>query len=100
MNDSEKRRRQLLEQTRELYSERRTVPAVHPRYKAAYQQIYEDERTETPGTFGIRLFLCLLLFAGFVSMDKNGSEVWQVDSSRIVNEISYDVDIAEVWKEL
>ena len=38
--------------------------------------------------------------AAFVSMDKNGREVWQVDSSRIMNEITSDVDIAEVWKEL
>ncbi len=100
MNDSEKRRRQLLEQTRDLYSERRTAPAVHPKYKAAYQQIYEDGQSNPAGTFGIRLFLCLVLFAAFVSMDKNGREVWQVDSSRIMNEITSDVDIAEVWKEL
>ena len=100
MNDSEKRRRQLLEQTRELYNDRRAVPAVHPRYKAAYREIYEEEPSGTPGTFGIRLFLCLLLFAAFVSMDKNGSEVMQVDSTRIVDEITSEVDIAEVWKEL
>lgn len=100
MNDSEKRRRQLLEQTRELYNERRTVPAVHPRYKAAYQEIYDEEQAGMPGTFGIRLFLCLLLFAAFVSMDKNGNEVMQVDSTRIVDEITSDIDIAEVWKEL
>ena len=46
------------------------------------------------------MFLCLLLFAAFVSMDKNKSEVMHVDSSRIVDEISTDLDVAEVWKEL
>lgn len=100
MNNSEERRRKLLEQTREMYGEKRTVPAVHPRYGAAYRQISGEEQLPAAGTFGVRLFLCLLLFAAFVSMDKQGSEVGQVDSRRIVDEITYDVDIAEVWKEL
>ncbi|MGF0032892.1 hypothetical protein ACQRBN_07980 [Bariatricus sp. SGI.154] len=101
MNDSEKRRRELLEQTRELYNERRSIPAVHPRYGTAYRQLYEeDQPMASPGTFGLRVFLCLLLFAAFVAMDKNGSEVMKVDSSRIVEEITYDLDVAEVWKSL
>lgn len=101
MNDSEKRRQRLLEQTRELYGEKRFIPAVHPRYGAAYHQIYSDDQTGLPpSTFGIRLFLCLLLFAAFVSIDKNQSEVMHVNSSRIVDEITTDLDVAEVWKEL
>lgn len=101
MNDSEKRRQRLLEQTRELYGERRTIPAVHPRYGAAYRQIYSDEQAGLPpSSFGIRLFLCLLLFAAFVSIDKNQGEVMHVSSSRIVDEITTDLDVAEVWKEL
>ena len=32
MNDAERRRQELLEQTRALYNDRRTIPAVHPRY--------------------------------------------------------------------
>lgn len=100
MNDSEIRRRKLLEQTRELYHDRRGVPAVHPRYKSAYSQIYEDETAVQTGTFGIRLFICILLFACFVSFDKNNTEFREVNSSRIVEEISGDLDIAEVWREL
>jgi hypothetical protein len=101
VNDSEKRRQRLLEQTRELYGEKRSIPAIHPRYGAAYHQIYSDEQPQIPpSTFGIRLFLCLLLFAAFVSMDKNKSEVMNVNSSRIVDEITTNLDVAEVWKEL
>lgn len=100
LNDSEIRRRKLLEQTRERYQDRRVIPAVHPRYGAAYRQIYEDEPVVSEGTFGIRLFLCILLFACFVSFDKNDAEFREVDSSRIVEEITCDTDIAEVWKEL
>lgn len=100
LNDSEKRRRQLLEQTRELYHDRQGIPAVHPRYGAAYRQIYEDEQAVTVSTFGVRLLLCLFLFAGFVSFDKNNTKFREVDSSRIVDEITYDLDVAEVWREL
>ena len=35
MNDAERRRQELLEQTRALYNDRRTIPAVHPRYANA-----------------------------------------------------------------
>ena len=59
METSEKRRRKLLEQTRALYSDKGKIPAVHPRYGAAYHRIYEQEEAAMPqGTFGIRLLLC------------------------------------------
>lgn len=99
MNDSEKRRRQLLEETRNRYSDRR-IPAVHPRYGSAYNKIYGDEEGMPPSTFGIRLFLCFMLFAAFVTMDNNQMKYKNVNSDRIVKEISTDMDVAEVWKEL
>lgn len=100
MNDSEKRRRQLLEETRSLYSDRNSPPAVHPRYKFAYARLHGDEEEMAPGTFGLRLFLCFMLFAAFVAMDNNGITVKSVSSDRIVQEITTDLDVAEVWKNL
>ena len=100
MNDSEKRRRQLLEETRSLYSDRNSPPAVHPRYKFAYARLYGSEDVMAPGTFGLRLFLCFMLFAAFVAMDNNGITVKSVSSDRIVQEITTDLDVAEVWKNL
>ena len=100
MNDSEKRRRQLLEETRSLYSDRNSPPAVHPRYKFAYERLYGSEDEMAPGTFGLRLFLCFMLFAAFVAMDNNGITVKSVSSDRIVQEITTDLDVAEVWKNL
>ena len=102
MNSSEKRRKELLEQTRRLYSDRREPPAVHPRYGAAYHKLYADENEpDSPaGTFGLRIFLAFLLFAGFVTMDRQEYKVLQVDSDRIVQEIQADTDAAELWKNL
>lgn len=102
MNSSEKRRKELLEQTRRLYSDRREPPAVHPRYGAVYHNLYgsEGEENVPAGTFGLRVFLAFLLFAGFVTMDRQEYKIFQVDSSRIVEEIQADLDVKEVWEEL
>ena len=105
MNDAEKRRQELLEQTRALYNDRRTIPAVHPRYANAYHYLYgksqEDINEDTKGgTFGIRLLLCALMFAAFLTMDKQKQEVFHMSSSDIANEITKDTDIQEIWKSL
>lgn len=105
MNDAERRRRELLEQTRSLYSDKRTMPAVHPRYGSAYRYLYgksEDKINEDTkgGTFGIRLFLCTLIFAAFLTADSQKQEVFHMNSDEIVNEITKDLDIESVWKAL
>ena len=100
MNDSEKRRRELLEQTRQRYSDYWTPPAVHPRYSGSYNRLYGGEREESVSTFGARVFVCLLLFAAFVTMDMKKQEVFHVDSERIVKEITTDMYEDEVWKNL
>lgn len=102
MNSSEKRRKELLEQTRRLYSDRREPPAVHPRYGSIYRGLYGNDSDELmpAGTFGVRLFLAFLLFAGFVTMDQQKYEVFHVNSDRIVQEIETDLDVEEVWKGL
>ena len=43
MTETEKRRIALLAQTRKTYSDKNSPPAVHPRYKGAYQSIYKNE---------------------------------------------------------
>ena len=89
-----------MEQTRELYSDRRSIPAIHPRYGMAYREIYGEDQIPVRGTLGLRAFLCFMLFAVFVTMKTQEKEVLNVDSYRIVEEITYDLDVAEVWKNL
>ena len=43
MNEAEKRRRELLEQTRYSYQES-GIPAIHPRYRASYSELYGEVR--------------------------------------------------------
>lgn len=99
MNEAEKRRQRLLNETRARYRDDGYYPAVHPRYHASYNRLYEEDTKEN-GTFGIRAFICFLLFTVFVAMDYQEKEILHVDSDRISQEISTDLDVAEVWKSL
>ena len=110
MNDSESRRRELLRQTRKLYSGRQEIPAVHPRYGRIYRDLYgnEDGEREPPeggGSFYLRLIIGILCFVCFVCMDQSGAEVAEVSSSAIAEEIGKDMKtetdtLIEAWKNL
>lgn len=106
MNATEKRRKELLEQMRRLYSDRREPPAVHPRYGSAYRKLYGSDSSEetSQSTFGIRLFLAALLFAAFITMKQQDYKIFKVDSQRIVKEIGTDLHveerIREAWKDI
>ncbi|WP_243425671.1 hypothetical protein [Faecalicatena contorta] len=99
--DTEKRRRALLAQTRSLYSEKSFSPAVHPRYRNAYNSLYGDgEDRENSGLFGLRVILCCLLFIGFVMMDNYDITVADVSSSQITEAVEEGVDVRTVWQEI
>ncbi len=104
MNDSEARRRELLRQTRKLYDENAFIPAVHPRYRNVYQELYGPDGTQEEGSsFYIRLMIGILAFFCFVWMDYQDIKVSDVDSKKIVNQIEKQMDleeIQEVWKNL
>ena len=86
MNETERRRKQLLEETRKKYGDLRTPPAIHPRYGAIYSDLYEEKAKENDGLF-LRAIIAVLLFALFVVMDYSGEKVAAVDSKRVVEEI-------------
>lgn len=91
MSETERRRRELLSQARNLYRDQEIFPAVHPRYRAAYQSLYEPADSvcgNRRGTFGIRTVICVLLFAAFVVADYRETEVWNVDSKEIAGQIT------------
>lgn len=97
MTPSEKRRRELLEHTRDLYSERRVFPAIHPRYTGLYGELYE-EREHHPGTLGIRVTLCLMLFMIYIAMEYTNATAWNVSSSQIHKAVTQELQIKDEWK--
>ena len=49
MNETEERRKELLRQARQMYDEDRFIPAVHPRYRNLYQDLYEPDENAKKG---------------------------------------------------
>ena len=98
MNESELRRRELLRQTRRLYNDHNEIPAVHPRYGSICSSLYGDGQadrqpeTARSGSFPIRLVIGILCFAFYIWLDQSGTEVAQVSSSVIAEQIGQDMD--------
>lgn len=83
MNDTEKRRKKLLEQTRSLYQDDNRNPAVHPRYKVAYHHLYPENKERHGGTFGIRCICCIILFFIYFMMGSNHHTVYGINDLQI-----------------
>lgn len=94
MNETEMRRKRLLEETRRRYGETRVPPAVHPRYSSVYSNLYRSgaEEVRDSGTFGVRLVLAIVLFAAFIALDDQKIKVANVDSKSIIAEIERNFD--------
>ena len=95
LNQTEKRRQKLLEHTRNLYTDRKTVPAVHPRYKAAYYRVYSEDSDFPKSTFGLRMVISICLFAAFIAMKQEGVEICGMDSVQVLESIIYNFKIQE-----
>lgn len=92
MNDSQKRREQLLKETRNLYRSSQS-PAVHPRYGVTNHFLYDsDSGQESTSTLGARIFISLLLFVIFASADYQGTDIWKLKPSQIVSQIQRQPD--------
>lgn len=90
MNDVEKRRLQLLQETRKNYSDKYSPPAVHPRFQSTYDSLYRDrqnKQTEEHGTFLVRAVIAVLLFALFFLMDYSNEKIGAVDSQVVISEV-------------
>lgn len=87
MNQTELRRQQLLEETRNLYSDKYKTAAIHPRYGSRYSEP-DVSKKESKGTFGIRMILCILLFAMFLTMDYTNNTMFHISSSSVKDAIA------------
>lgn len=96
MTDSEKRRSQLLKETRMLYSDQGMAPAVHPRYQAVYKNLYGFDSQETEArnsNLGIRVLIAILLFVVFAMMDYRDITYANVGSEEIIQEIERTINL-------
>ena len=95
MNQTEERRKKLLEATRALYSDKYSNPAIHPRY-GRIQTDLGNKSNEQPGTLGVRIVFCLLLFGCYLTMKNTNQTLYTIDCNQIETAVSQNFE----WKEL
>lgn len=92
MTETERRRRELLEQTRSLYQDKSTAPAVHPRYGNAYKKLYgETEELEGNSSLWIRIALALICFVVFAGIDYTDQTILNYKPNEIVEVLSSNI---------
>lgn len=96
MDDSALRRQQLLKDTRRMYDS--GIPAIHPRYRHIYNDLYDEPSAPAAGSFYLRLAIGILCFVCYVWADYKDMTVAGVNSSMIVNQIEQQTDLEEVME--
>ena len=75
MNESQKRREELLKNTRKLYDSGSSGRAVHARYQSEYSFGEKKEKREK-SSLGIRLLFSMLLFLLFVFAERYDADLY------------------------
>ena len=88
MNEYEKRRRELLKQTRAIYEETTPTPAIHPRYQRINGSLYD---TTPKSMFGIRFAIAVVIFLMFFTMHQNEIRFRTIDSQYVAQKVSEDL---------
>ncbi len=96
MNENEYRRKELLQQTRNLYKESREIPAVHPRHQNIYKDLYGTNTISKKSNFSARLGAALVLFVLFATADYNQLKIGDYSSELVVHIIESDVHMESV----
>ncbi len=97
MTEAELRRVELLAQTRNTYKERGNIPAIHPRYRSVYNEVYGS--TETPSKDGVsfRLAIALFIFVVYAMISYKEFSVGGLNSDMVVEAISTNIEVVNVW---
>lgn len=100
MDSAAKRRQELLNQTRKMYSDKYKLPAVHPRYGSFGMEKSEINRS-TGNTvmsfFKFRIIIALTLFVLYAGVEYADINVGKYSYQDVVEVISQNIDIQEVW---
>lgn len=86
MKNDQKLREAMLKEAR-MYHSGMDIPAVHPRYRAVYKNMYAVEEEKQPSTLRIRILLCLILFALYAALDQGEFSEVPFTSTQISLEI-------------
>lgn len=91
MKNSQKQREAMLREAR-MNQLGKEIPAIHPRYRAVYQNLYPSEKGEQKSSLGTRILISLILFALFAAIDQGQITETPVSSTQIIYEIEKPMD--------
>ena len=94
MNETEKRRLDLLARTRNIYNEKNTPPAVHPRYGAAFRFLYGEAKEEekwVSSTLWARFLIAVFIFVLVFVIDARNQTVGNINSKTVISEVRKDL---------
>lgn len=94
MTETEKRRLDLLARTRNIYNEKNTPPAIHPRYGAAFRFLYSEEEEEeklVSGTLWVRFLIAVFIFVLVFVIDARKEAIGNIDSKTVITEVRRDL---------
>lgn len=100
MDNTQKRRQELLDQTRRIYSDKHKIPAVHPRYGNFTGENglkVAKDKDFTLKSLKLRIFVSLILFVIYAALDYSGAIIGTHSGDTVAEIISETIDIQEVW---
>ncbi len=97
MTEAELRRVELLAQTRSTYKERGNIPAIHPRYRSVYNEVYGDNATSSKDGVSFRLAIALFIFVVYAMISYKEYSFGEFNNETIVEAISTDIEVVNVW---
>ena len=62
--------------------------------------VYQKKNAAAQYSLVCGTFFCMILFAVFVFMQNEGKDILHVSSAKVVQEVSKNADITDVWKKL
>ena len=96
MNDSEARRRQLLYETRNLYKDRNSEYAVHPRYRISNVDSNKSVGEVPKSSLKIRIILSVICFVCYIMVNYGNIEIAHFDSEIVHQEISRQMQFYKI----
>ena len=87
MNEIEKRRQDLLLRTRQLYNEKFTPPAIHPRFQTTYRVLYDSNKPMKRKYIWLRIMMTISIILALYFLYQQNISIKNINVESIINAI-------------
>ncbi len=82
--------------TREDFHARKEGAVIHPRYTTTCHLLTEQDDQPIGSTIGIRILLCILLMAAYITLEQNYIPILDTKLQKIPSEIIKDYKVTDI----